>query len=632
MSPPLLAISALLVIVLILAKVPMVWPIGNWADLPNLLAITAEDTGLILLALGFSTFIDRRLNQRLRAQDRFRLALRCGAVIVAIYAVVNISIYGALKQPLNSRVLAMMKHVGDLSSSCAEYCDWKLFCSLALAPAFVWWGSRRLEAPAARGSFSRWFLVLSGLWLVMGLGCLGSSTPDAWQRRAGRNAHREILYSLAVDFFTDRRVNVVGPFPEKHLEDFQPASVRPTEPLGAGPRNVIVFVLESTSAQYLSLYGASYDTTPNLCAEAGNALIFERAYAHVGYTFCSFMTLAFSVYPGLPWQYRPGGARPMPKGLGNLLEERGYRTAFFAAANPEWGGMDIMAKAAGLNRVYGPLTLSPDHQSTSWGCEDGPLVDGLLRWIDEDRSKPFYSIAWTDQTHHPYTVSDVIPTVVFAEQGKLAAADKGRYLNAIRQADYHLGRLFAALRQRGLDKDTIVIVTGDHGEAFGTTHPVMGHGNGLFDENLRVPLVFWSPTLFAGGRRVDKPCGHVDINPTLAHLFGIKPPSDWQGCSLLCADHPGRAYVMSDRDGYQFGVIDGSYKALFYATGGYEQLFDLANDPLEQSEISGAHPDIAADLRARISAYIHHEEAYLKTVPSPRITPGGAPRHEAREE
>ncbi len=98
---------------------------------------------------------------------------------------------------------------------------------------------------------------------------------------------------------------------------------------GAPPKNVIVIVLESVGTKYLSLYGSSYDTTPTLVEEAAHALVFENFYAHVQYTFCSFMALTFSIYPGMPWCYAPGetfargGSRSLPRTLAFLLKQRG---------------------------------------------------------------------------------------------------------------------------------------------------------------------------------------------------------------------------------------------------------------------------------------------------------------------
>ena len=96
--------------------------------------------------------------------------------------------------------------------------------------------------------------------------------------------------------------------------------------LGAPPKNVIVIVLESVGTKYMSLYGSSCNTTPALVEEAAHALVFENFYAHVPYTFCSFMALNFSIYPGMPWCYAPGetfardGPRPLPQTLASVLK------------------------------------------------------------------------------------------------------------------------------------------------------------------------------------------------------------------------------------------------------------------------------------------------------------------------
>jgi phosphoglycerol transferase MdoB-like AlkP superfamily enzyme len=512
----------------------------------------------------------------------------------------------------------MMKDVGNISSSAAEYLNAKLIAAALAAPLFVVLATRALRRRNFPRSVARGLALGSVLWILCGGAYLWSTDPDAWQRRAGRNPHREFIGSYLFDYLTDQKAGIISNFQTEHMDDFIPASDRPMPPVATAPKNIILFTLESTSAQYLSVYGANHDTTPNLVAETKHSLLFERAYAHVGYTFCSFMSLVYSVYPGLPWKYQPGFDRPMHKALVGSLKERNYRSAFFSAAFPTWGGMDYMAKKAGFQKVFAPRDLAPDEKITSWGCEDAPMMDGLLNWISEDASRPFFALAWTNQTHHPYTVADEPPAIVFEENGKPVTPDKNRYLNAIRQSDHQLGRLFQFLREKNLDQNTLVIITGDHGEAFGTPHPTMGHGSALFDENLRVPMIFWGPGFYAGQRET-KPIGHVDINPTLAQMLGTPIPKAWQGCSILSPNHPGRVYMIADRDGFQFGVMDNSLKSIFYATAGYEQMFDLKSDPLEQKNLAYKEKDKASELRSRISAFIKYEEAYLKNelVPGP---------------
>jgi len=302
----------------------------------------------------------------------------------------------------------------------------------------------------------------------------------------------------------------------------------------------------------------------------------------------------------------------MPAGLASLLKQRGYRTAFFAAGDPEWGGMDYMAKKAGMDEVFGPNELG-GRMASSWGTEDGIVVDGLLKWIDADRERPFFTVIWTDQTHDPYVLSaDTKPIDFLDEKSVTNGVRLERYLNTIHQADYHLGRLFAHLRQRNIADDTLMIVTGDHGETFGNIHNVTGHGSSLFDEGLRVPLMMWNPRLFPSPRRSSQVGGHVDINPTLAHLMGIEPPPGWQGASLFSEDHCGRVYLLADMSDIEFGVREGRYKYMLYVNGGFERLYDLEEDPQEHHDVSAQHPDVTAQLRDRVSAFVHAEERYIK--------------------
>ncbi|HSF48281.1 MAG TPA: sulfatase-like hydrolase/transferase, partial [Burkholderiales bacterium] len=235
--------------------------------------------------------------------------------------------------------------------------------------------------------------------------------------------------------------------------------------------------------------------------------------------------------------------------------------------------------------------------------------------------QPFFAFAWTDQTHDPYTLEQGATAVSLLGEGNFPNRESmERYLNAIRQADRHLGRLFDALRLRGLADDTLVVITADHGEAFGDVHDVMGHGGGLFDENLRVPLMLWNPRLFQSVRRLDKAGGHVDLNPTLAHILGVEPPSDWQGASLFSETHPGRVYLQADLSGYQFGVTDGRYKFVADVSGGSERLYELRQDPLERHDLSAQRSEVVEEMRARVSAFLRAQESYLNGSASSTLT------------
>jgi arylsulfatase A-like enzyme len=616
--------ALLLALIFVACKAASVWPLTPRPTPSDLLMICAEDLAAAL-AFGLVAAIALRLSARRPALHRlaWRSTLTIG-VIAALYAVVNVGVYRHLRQPLNLRLLSLVGNPADLSSSLKAHSDPGVLAGAALAPlAFGLIVGRKRRALR----FGRWaklaIVAVALTWIACGAALLARTPPDAWQRRAGRNPHRAMLASL---FSRRGGAGVLGTldetYPSEYLADFRLAGQLPPPPplpqFIPPPKNVILIVLESTSAQYLSLYGSPYATTPTLLAESRNALVFDRFYAHIGYTFCSMMPLIEGVHPGLPWLYQPACPRPTPPGLASLLKSRGARTAFFSVADPDWFGIGSTVEGAGFDAVYGPREMHGP-QASSWGTEDGVGVTALLDWIAAGPSdQPFFAMLWTDQTHDPYTLEQGAQPTAFVDPRAFSKApDLNRYLSAIRQADRHLARLFDALRRRGLADDTLVVITGDHGEAFGDLHPDnLSHGSSLFDESLRVPLILWNPRLFPQGRRItDRVGGHQDVLPTIAHLLNITPPSDWQGASLLGPDHPGRVYLQADRISRQFGLTDGRWKYMLFAEGKYECLYDLQADPQERLDVSSDHPALVAEFRSRVSAQLRTEEAYMNAKP-----------------
>ena len=431
----------------------------------------------------------------------------------------------------------------------------------------------------------------------------------------------ELLRSALVGMTGTRRPALPADFPSEDTVEFRSYEARGRGsavgfrvPAGVPrPRNAIVIVLESVGTKYLGLYGSRFDTTPNLKAEADHALVFDNFYSHLGYTFCSFVAINFSTYPGLPWCYRPQGAPPLPPTLASALGARGWATAYLHNGDLEWEGQGSVIQNRGYGEVHDYREFGCP-ALTSWGSEDRCLIDRLIRWIDQRSGEPFFAVCWTDQTHDPYATSPGVAAFDFFPGGRPAsyAADLSRYLNILRETDHQLGRLFSALRERGLAGDTLVVVTGDHGEAFGQPHDQRGHGFTVFEEDVHVPLVLWNPRLFTPGRRIPGVGAHVDLNPTLADLLGVGPLPQWQGYSLFDPARPQRAFFLASVGEYLFGVRDGEWKYIFDATEGREKLFDLASDPQEQRDAAPARPALSRRLRQRIAGWVSFEDEYLQ--------------------
>ena len=624
--------ALLLAGIFVLAKVAITWSWHSPKTILTLLTITSVDV-LVAVAFGVicgaALWITQRNPEKHKSLIRFTwgATLTCGA-LAALYAVINVGVYGYLHTPLNARMFKLVGRPDNMRSSIAEHFSIGLTIFLLVTPAiYLLLASSKARRFLQRRSVRGTVLVLAVVWVCTGLVLLSQTEPNSKERRAARNPHYEILASTVQELFSSHRANLGGAFPPEYLDDFKLAAEREYPRLarqGPRPKNVIVIVLESAAAQYMSVYGSQFDTTPNLFAEAKHALVLDRGYSQAGWTYLSRLPLLYGVAPGLPWTniwrvVDPRVRRRPPTGLAKILRnERGYRTAFFSGGDPDWDNMYWTAREAGMAEVFGPKELG-GRMASSWGTEDGILVDGLIRWIDFDANRPFYAMMWTDQTHHPYTLAHDTQPIDFLDETKTPNGELlERYLNALRQVDRHLGRLFAALRDRNLADDTIVVITGDHGEAFGDPHDQMvGHGGGLYEEYIRVPLILWNPRLFPTSQRSSRPGGHIDINPTLAHILAIDPPDTWQGASLLSNDHPGRAYSVASWVNYQLGVTDGRFKYFVDIDGGYERLYDLKTDPREQTDVTAQHPQVANEFRNRLRAFVQDEERYLSRMSLP---------------
>jgi arylsulfatase A-like enzyme len=276
-------------------------------------------------------------------------------------------------------------------------------------------------------------------------------------------------------------------------------------------------------------------------------------------------------------------------------------------------GQERFLQNRGFDEIIDLPELPPGLAVSSWGGEDRVLVDGVLNWIDRERGTPFYAVAWTTQSHHPYEPVPGQPLLDFFEGGELPPDDYdlGRYLNTITEVDRQLGRLFAGLRERGLADETLVVITGDHGEAFGHPHPTWGHGFRVYDENVRIPMMVWNPRLFAGGRRSATVGGHVDVNPTVADLLGIEAPASWEGRSLFAPKRPPRVYFYAANDDYLMGVRESGFKYIYNVSRGREEMFDLVRDPDEQKNVATEHPDRCRALRRRLAAWKDHVGRHL---------------------
>jgi arylsulfatase A-like enzyme len=546
--------------------------------------------------------------------------LATGALVL-LYAVASVVMFGIFGGFLTYPLLTLVGDVRMLRSSVALHLTPGVAAGLVLLPlgyvAAVLVSGRLVSS---RASVTRARLATAALllaWVVAGQYAYGREWTTRQDRRIAENAHWVLASSFVRSSVSDETVSLDGGFADGDLGDFAPPEPRdardrvrparlvkrPARP-PAGPPNVILVVLEAVAARWTSLGNARYQTTPTLTAEAGHALVYDNFYAHIGRSSNSLAAMLLSTYPKLDFQ-DVTQAHPELAGtsLASAFRERGYRTSFVTSSDLRWAGWESFIGARGFEHVRDYRDLTCGELVSSWGVEDRCMVDDMVRQIREPRTAPFFLMAWSQQTHHPYEPSPGTPLLTLGREPVPYPYDLDRYLNVLHETDAQLARLFAAVREAGLADNTLIVITGDHGQAFGYPHDSYAQGRTVYEEDVNVPLMLWFPARFRATVRPSVIGSHVDLAPTIADVAGLTPAPDWHGRSLLDTSRPPRAYFYVAEDHFRLGVREGAWKYIFDLREGTEELYRLDLDPTEQRNLASAERARCARLRQRLAAW-----------------------------
>jgi len=380
---------------------------------------------------------------------------------------------------------------------------------------------------------------------------------------------------------------------------------------------VILIVLESVALRWTS-FGGRYDTTPTLKTEAAHAIVFDNVYAHIGRSSNSLASILLSTYPKLNFRdFTEEYPQVERTSLAAVFRDRGYRTAFMTSSDLTWAGWDVFLPSRGFAVVKDDHALACSAEVSSWGVEDRCLVDGLIDYISRDRTRPFFAMGWTQQTHHPYEPSPEAPMLDLVKNLEPVPDeyDLQRYLNVLHETDSQLARLFATVRQLGIADDTLIAIVGDHGQAFGYPHDSYLQGRTAYEEDVHVPMLVWWPRRYRGEAHNGTIGGHVDVALTIAELAGVPPAPDWHGYSLFDRAHPPRAYFYVAQDEFRLGVRENEWKYIYDLRAGTDEMYDVLRDPDERRRIT-TEPERAARLRQRLAAWAEANRRQYERLPS----------------
>ncbi|MGZ5554861.1 MAG: sulfatase-like hydrolase/transferase, partial [Candidatus Aminicenantales bacterium] len=372
---------------------------------------------------------------------------------------------------------------------------------------------------------------------------------------------------------------------------------------GVEKPNVLLVTLDTTRADHLPCYGYAGVSTPNLDAVAGRGIVFEQAATATPLTLPSHSTIMTGMYPTFHG-VRVNGNTALGDDqttLAEVLSARGYDTGAFIAAfvlDGRWGlkqGFDHYDDKFNLQK-YKHLDLGEVQRP---GNE---IVDAALAWLEGEKSKPFFAWVHLYDPHIPYAPPEPYASQ-YARRGPY-----GLYDGEIAFMDEQIGRLTGWLARNGLDRSTIVVFVGDHGESLGS-HGEGTHGYFIYDYVMHVPLLVSTPFDALSGKRVPAQVSTADVFPTILDLIGAAAQTKAQGRSLVgLMFDSGRkddvpAYGEAMASNIQFGwsalhaLRTPRYK---YIDAPRAELYDLAKDSGEHENVLAKSPEVARRMKAEL--------------------------------
>lgn len=419
-------------------------------------------------------------------------------------------------------------------------------------------------------------------------------------------------------------------------------------PVQARGPNVLLLVWDTTRADFLEPYGCARPTTPNLERLAAQSILFEDSLSTASFTFTSHLTLLTGVYPSthgarlLGLRYDPRRAHS----VADALRRAGWRTGGFV-------GTDVLAGRTGIRYGFEVYDDEVDpavcetkawklvHDLQAFGARFSralrnngephwfqdfqrpgeEVLERALAWIENGDDRPWFCFVNLYDVHWPYLPEADGRSLVSPYQGPLDGyfdrSDRWDPRYSLQEDDRrHMVELYQGelleldlavdrfLRELELERgDTAVLVTSDHGEAFGESG--QWKHEDLLEPHVRVPLLLRPAASAPEGRRVSAPVSGVDVGPTLLALAGIEPLPGMEGKNLLGELDLDRVRYVEDRDhsgplDVRIALYRGRWKLVRRGLdeNARFELYDLIDDPRGETDVSADHRELLAELAA----------------------------------
>lgn len=419
-----------------------------------------------------------------------------------------------------------------------------------------------------------------------------------------------------------------------------------------GPPNVVLIFTDDQGYQDVGVFGSPDIKTPNLDQMAAEGIQMTHYYAAQAVCSASRAGILTGCYPnriGIHNALGPDnthGINASETTLAEMLKEHGYATGIFGKWHlghhpmflptrhgfDEWFGIPYSNDMWPYHPQQGPIFNFPDLHL----YENETVIDTLTEqsqlttqitersvdFIKRNKDKPFFLYVPHPQPHVPLFVSEKF-------KGK---SERGLYGDVIMEIDWSVGEINKALKENGLEDNTIVIFTSDngpwlsYGNHAGSALPLREGKGTAWEGGQREPFIMKYPDKLEAGKAIETPMMAIDVLPTIAELTGAKLPTktiDGKSAVKLLTgestDSPQKAYFFYYRVNEMFGVRYGKWKLYFphrYRTmdgqepgkdgqpGDYRmidmeeiELYDVVNDESETNNVADEHPEVVSEIK-----------------------------------
>ncbi len=420
-------------------------------------------------------------------------------------------------------------------------------------------------------------------------------------------------------------------------------------------KNVLVFVIEALRSDVTEAGGGNPAILPNINKLAKRGIQMPYAWAQSPETNYSQSTIITAQFP-LRFPLRNlnyDHSYPYNK-IYDVLADYKFRSAYLTT---EINAGKRLSASSKLNLysdpMFGDLSAAPQADRPIRYSLDLQLpqvdrgnIEKLRTFIQESVAahERFFALTYLCSSHFPYDPEldserlfrpdQLNSSVSFLGYPKeLVPVMKNRYFNSLHRIDALVGSVIQDLESTGALEDTIIAITGDHGDLFQESPGKVAHGSGLEEFSLRVPLIFANAGAYRSNLQSAEISGHVDIAPTVLSLLGLPANPHFQGRSVLSPETDFNTHNKNEKSAainlvrpmfatvqttdFQDAIIVYPYKLIANHQNSSIALYNVASDPAEQQELSQVKPDLAKALSAALNNFRNKQLSYYSL---PKVT------------